>query len=658
MKKICFNQILLASVALGMSNGITFAGDEKITHANDVLTGSQKKDTLASLKAAPTAPSKPTAPKTTVPSEPTTAPKATAPSKPTESKPTSPSKPTASALKTTKPENLTNDDSTIDLDSFPEDTEENLEELRKAFELHSTEFEENESELEDEHAGEPASVESIKEKVAIEKVAATPTPATPATDKPTLSTSNDTDIDTNAKAMLEIADNHRNHRTHFSALESWNEALRLYREVATTQLAISPDLKARAIINLSEMTVWSPFGPTALDKKLEAVQHITEITHNTSCSPDVKGWAKRHLAKLYMSGDLDLEPMQARKQALTLLEEVIADATVLEETKARAMIQLAEYYARSKFEIAAKEALEKATKLLTDVFMDKNVRHALRIHSKMLLASIVNPYDDTHNQKRLTLLNEIIADTTNAPSEKAAAKEKLAQYYLENVFDVTPVEARTKAHALLKELAEDTGLSNQENLKHYVQLAEHYLHIKLDLKPTESRAQALKMYQELPSKIQLNIAQNYIYQKELAHYCVTNAFHQDPIASKQIAFKLYQSLINDESLPIQQRAEIFWIVANLYITKQLDPQTGIDGKVEGLALIKRVINDQNVGIELINQLKLNLAILYERNAFEILPSKSKEEAASLLNELLNSNTISMADKQKIQEKLDMLNKTA
>ena len=109
-------------------------------------------------------------------------------------------------------------------------------------------------------------------------------------------------------------------------------------------------------------------------------------------------------------------------------------------------------------------------------------------------------------------------------------------------------------------------------------------------------------------------------------------------------------------MSIQQRAEIHWIVANLYITKQLDPQTGIDGKLEGLALIRRIISDPKVGAETINQFKLNLAILFESNAFAILPSRAKEEAASLLMELLADNRISAVDKQQIQARLDLLNK--
>jgi hypothetical protein len=53
---------------------------------------------------------------------------------------------------------------------------------------------------------------------------------------------------------------------------------------------------------------------------------------------------------------------------------------------------------------------------------------------------------------------------------------------------------------------------------------------------------------------------------------------------------------------------------------------------------------------------LNLAILFENNAFSILPSRAKEEAASLLMELLADNRISAVDKQQIQARLDLLNK--
>ena len=478
----------------------------------------------------------------------------------------------------------------------------------------------------------------------------------PATDKPAASVVNDTEIDRHAKSVLEIADNHRNSRTNFAPADSWKEALRLYQEIAMSQAAVSPDLKARAIINVVDMTVLSPFSVLPQDKKLEALRSIMELTQNKIYSSDVRGWAKRHLAKLYVSGGFDIELTQAKKHALTLLEEVIADTGTQGETKTRAMIQLAKNYVSLTFDVPAKVALEKATKLLTDVFSDPNTRDGLSTKAKLLLASIVNPYDDITNIKRLKLLKEIIDDPKVALHRKARAKERLVHYYLDNTFDVSPDEARKEAHKLLKELVAETGLSEQSRINHYVMLAEHYINVKLDLKPSESRAEALKMYQELPSKIQLNILQNYIYQKELAHYCVINAFHQDPALSKQIAFKIYQTLINDSALSIQQRAEIHWIVANLYITKQLDPQTGIDGKLEGLALIRRIISDPKVGAETINQFKLNLAILFESNAFAILPSRAKEEAASLLMELLADNRISAVDKQQIQARLDLLNK--
>lgn len=478
----------------------------------------------------------------------------------------------------------------------------------------------------------------------------------PAPDKPVASVVNDTEIDRHAKSVLEIADNHRNHRTNFTAADSWKEALRLYQEVAMSQTPISPDLKARAIINVVDMTVLSPYAVLPQEKRLEALHSIIAITQNVMYSPDIRGWAKRHLAKLYVAGGFDLEPTQAKKQALVLLEEVVADTSVLNETKARAMIQLARNYVSLVFDVPANIALEKATKLLTDVFSNPNTRDGLSTKAKLLLASIVNPYEDITNAKRLKLLKEIIDDPKVAPHRKAKAKERLAHYYLDNTFDISPSDARKEAHKLLKELVAETNLSEQARINHYVMLAEHYINVKLDLKPSESRAEALKMYQDLPSKIQLNVLQNYVYQKELAHYCVINAFHQDPVVSKQIAFRVYQALINDATLSIQQRAEIHWIVANLYITKQLDPQTGIDGKLEGLALIKRIISDPKVGAETINQFKLNLAILFENNAFSILPSRAKEEAASLLMELLADNRISAVDKQQIQARLDLLNK--
>jgi len=484
----------------------------------------------------------------------------------------------------------------------------------------------------------------------------TAVPPVPVTDKPAASVIKDTDVDAHAKSMLEIADNHRNHRTQFSPLESWSEGIRLYQEVATTQIPISPDLKARAIINLAEMTVWSPLGDTTLEKRSEAFHRIVEVTQSPSYSADVKGWAKRHLAKIYLVGGFNIEPVQAKKQALALLEDVIADPAVLIETKARAMIQLAYHYVSLAFDTSDKNALQQATKLLKNVFGNQAVRKPLRFDAKFLLASIENPYEDSNNEKRLALLSEIIADSTISTLEKAQVKERLAHYYLTRTFDVSIEEAHAKAHVLLKELAADKSLGAQDRINHYIQLTEHYIHVKLDLKPTESRAQALKMYNELPSKVQLNALQNYVYQKELAHYCVINAFHQDPIVSKQIANKIYQGLMNDSTLTIQQRSEIHWIIANLYIMKQLDPQTGVDGKSEGLTLIKRVINDPKVGFETINQFKLNLAILFQNNAFDFLPSNARSEAVSLLTELLNDNRISAIDKQQIQARLDVLNK--
>lgn len=499
----------------------------------------------------------------------------------------------------------------------------------------------------------PAMV-SVSEKPALQPVAAA---SIPAPDKPVASVVPDTEINRHAKSVLEIADNHRNYRTQFPAAESWKEALRLYQEVAMSQVPISPDLKARAIINVVDMTVLSPFVALPQEKRLEALRSIIEITQNAIYSPDIRGWAKRHLAKLYLAGGFDLEPTQAKKQALVLLEEVVGDSMVLNETKVRGMIQLARNYVSLVFDVPENIALERATKLLTSAFSDPNTRDGLSTKAKLLLASIANPYEDITNARRLKLLKEIIEDPKVAPHRKAKAKERLVYYYLDNTFDISPAEARKEAHKLLKALVAETNLSEQARINHYVMLAEHYINVKLDLKPSESRAEALKMYQDLPSKIQLNILQNYVYQKELAHYCVINAFHQDPVVSKQIAFKIYQALINDVTLSIQQRAEIHWIVANLYITKQLDPQTGIDGKLEGLALIKRIISDPKVGAETINQFKLNLAILFESNAFAILPSRAKEEAASLLMELLADNRIPAVDKQHIQVRLDLLNKT-
>ncbi|MES2253241.1 MAG: hypothetical protein V4482_06130 [Pseudomonadota bacterium] len=642
MKKIWpthFTNFIISGIVLGASSEIGFTKTEEVvtevTSATQATPTSTKDASKSSVKSSATAKSE-----------------ATAKAKP-ESK---------DATKATpKPKKIEPVDS-VESESDNVETEKKTAnpsaDADASAEQGSAEMEaEIEGEIEKEHLKSEAveKAESTMASVA-DSSGTTAAPAVPVTDKPATSVIKETEIDAHAKSMLEIADNHRNHRTQFSALESWKEAIRLYQEVAATQIAISPDLKARAIINLVEMTVWSPLGDTTLEKRLEAFHRIVEVTQNTSYSADVKGWAKRHLAKLYLVGGFDLEPVQAKRQALALLEEVIADSTVLAETKARAMIQLAYHYVSLAFDVSDKDALQQATKLLKAVFEDKAVREPLRVDAKFLLASIENPYDDSINEKRLALLREIIADSNISSVEKAKVKERLAHYYLARTFDVSIDEAHAQAHTLLKELAADTSLGAQDRINHYIQLAEHYIHVKLDLKPTESRAEALKMYNDLPSKIQLNALQSYVYQKELAHYCVINAFHEDPIVSKQIATKIYKSLMNDTTLTIQQRAEIYWIVANLYIMKQLDPQGGVDGKSEGLTLIKFIINDPKVGFETINQFKLNLAILFQNNAFSMLPSKARSEAASLLMELLSDNRISAIDKQQIQARLDVLNK--
>jgi hypothetical protein len=635
MKKLWltnFNPLVVSGIVLSMGSSSAFsvtalAVEKEEPDAEEVVV----KKTAPTSKSAPTPKAtKPIASEKTSPSAKNVLP-ASAPSKPS----------------TTKTEEKTKSKKVVEEDN---NTEEDVRD-KEVDKIDPTENDELQTKSAKKSTSDMA---SIKDKPASEKDMVADIPLT---DKPIASVVQETEVDTHAKAVLEIADNHRNHRTHFSAIESWKEALRLYQDIATTQAPVSPDLKARSIINLIEMTVWSPFGDVSSEKKLEALHRIIEVTQNTAYSPDVKGWAKRHLAKLYLLGGFDLEPIQAKTQALALLEEIIADQHVLQETRARTMIQLAHHYANSLFNISDKDALEKATKLLTDVFSSTNTRDALRIEAKMLLASISNPYTDVSNAKRLKLLRDIISDKKASSSEQAKAKERLAHYYLIKLFDVPLAESRAEARKLLKELATDTSLAPQEQINHYVKLAEHYIHVKLDLKPSESRAEALKMYQDLPSKIQLNVLQNYVYQKELAHYCVINAFHQDPLLSKQIALKVYHALLNDTTLSPPQRAEINWTVANLYITKQLDPQTGGDGKAEGLALIKQVISDPKINFEIVNQFKLNLAILFESNAFGILPSKAREEAASLLMELLADNRISVADKQQIQMRLDLLNKT-
>lgn len=470
-------------------------------------------------------------------------------------------------------------------------------------------------------------------------------------DKPVAIGIYNSEADKQALSMLQIADNHRNHRTHFSEAEALKEAARLYTEVDTSTLAISPDIRARAKINLIELTVWSPFEHATAEKKVTALNQFIAITQGKEYSADTIGWAKRHLAKIYLFGDFELEPAHVKAYALAILTETIANSSVSLETRMRATIQLAQHYIHAAFDVSEKVALENANKLLQGVYDNKDVRPELRAEAKLIRACITNPYEDLANKKRLQLLREIIVEKNISASITAKAKERLAYYYLTKTFDVPLMEARKQAHELLKDL-EDDELTPKEKLYYYLHLASHYLHIKLDLKPSESRAAAFKMYKDLQKNLDLNIDQYYDYKMELAYYYVTNAFGQDPEKAQDAAVEIYQELLKNNALSLMQKANVYWTLASLYINNQLPTETGANGKTEGLSLINKIITDPATNYVVANQFKLNLAILMQNNALGLLPSKAAAEAVRLLTELVNDTRISAADKQLIQMRLD------
>ncbi|MDP3372404.1 MAG: hypothetical protein Q8S21_05915 [Candidatus Paracaedibacteraceae bacterium] len=480
--------------------------------------------------------------------------------------------------------------------------------------------------------------------------------------------STDSKEDTAALAKMNAADNHRNNRTNFGYKEAQIEATRLYKEVMDDK-AVSPDVRARAKINYADVYQSNTYindTVTQEDRSKEALRLLNEVIHETNISADFKGWAKRHLAKLYLSNNFDMEPFEAKRKSASLLDEVCKDVDITPETRSRAKIELAARYntkdatALKIFGITEEEGKSKAITLLNEVVTDTKARPDLRAEAKLALAKTGLDEDDFYKQKLLLAYKEVIADQTITNLMRAQTKAQLASHYIDNYsFNLKRSEASKIGFNLLQEVANDKTLPIQKRLEYKQELKWYYSYLP-DLVPSEAYAKSLALALEIVEESRIDAKEFFKARVQLANDYSRNIFKQKKAVAEKESQKILKELLADTTLTTEDKIELRTDLANKYLSlwPGVKPIDGNDVKTATLALYNEILAYPDLKQEKWFKIKCTVAnmYLYHTEVLNIKKSDGKAESLRLYNELLENKKITSAQKKKIYEAINLIEK--
>lgn len=427
--------------------------------------------------------------------------------------------------------------------------------------------------------------------------------------------------DDRALAILTTADQHRNHRLHFTLEQSLIEALRLYASVISEK-DVSPDFKARAKIDTAKIYVTMLKHNLNLNmaqhSKEQILSLVNEVLTDPLCSQDMKGWARRFQAKLYLKGFYTTNTKEAAEKAYALLHENLSQPNLAAETRDRSRMQLAQGYLTNIFSVPDKNSVTLAHALYTDVINDRSASSDMRAKARLALATYLEFYQDMNPSDIQKTRFDLFAAALNEPQLTAIMKANLdrlmAKNYLVNAFNVSPTTARDEGQKLLESAAHTQGLPNKQKLFYSIELAEHYLNCLFNVKPSESRTIALKMYNDIPRTISMTPEQSYEYRIALANYHIKNLFHLKPEDAQRNALDLFQDVINDIAYSTKQKSDVRWMLATLFASHALKPVLG-DSTTAAVDQFRKIFNDISLSDPERAGYIANLRTLIINNAF-------------------------------------------
>ncbi|MBA4249711.1 MAG: hypothetical protein C0432_02950 [Candidatus Puniceispirillum sp.] len=438
-----------------------------------------------------------------------------------------------------------------------------------------------------------------------------------------------------ALSALKTADDHRNHRLHFTFEQSLNEAIRLY-DLIVADHTVSSDLRGRAKINTAKIYVTlikNNTNPEVISRsKNQVLTLVNEVLNDSVYSEDMKAWARRFQSKLYQKSFYDLPKEEALKKAKELLETNLKVKNLNSETVGRTKMQLAMGYLKGFFQATDKLPIKLAYNIYSDVAKDKNMPADLRAKAIMALFNYVQFYTNDNlspkqiMERRFQIINSALSFENLSPLITAHIKWLIGTNYLMNAFDVRPSEAREKAKMLFNEATTQAQLTEKHRFAFKGNLVKLYLQNSFEKTPSESRSIALSIVDELLQDLNVPKDQVNDFKINIVEHFVNNDFKQTAKEAQKRAIEILESIINDDKQNPSFIAQARWILGRYYIQGLLKPTESSDNVLmTGVELFKKVLQDEKVSLEERNNYRLNLVNMLQNNIF------GEEKTQSILN---------------------------
>ncbi len=455
-----------------------------------------------------------------------------------------------------------------------------------------------------------------------------------------------------ALSALKTADDHRNHRLHFTFEQSLNEAIRLY-DLIVADGTVSPDLRARAKINTAKIYVTlikNNTNPEVISRsKNQVLTLVNEVLNDPIYSEDMRAWARRFQSKLYQKSFYDLPKEGALKTAKELLETNLKVKDLNSETVGRTKMQLAMGYLKGFFkpkdtshknhsDDTKKDPIETEDLATSDVTKDNPIRLAyniyldvakdslmpsdLRAKAIMALFNYVQFYTNDNltpkeiMQRRFQIINSALSFENLSPLITAQIKWLIGTNYLMNAFDVKPSQARAKAKILFNEATHQPQLAEKHRFTHKANLVKLYLQNSFEKTPSESRSIALSIVNELLQNLNVPKDQVNDFKINIVEHFVNNDFKQKKKEAHKRGIEILESIINDDKQNPSFIAQAKWILGRYYIQGLLKPSKSTDDVLkDGIELFKQVLQDGKISLEERNNYRNNLVNMLQNNIF-------------------------------------------
>lgn len=436
-------------------------------------------------------------------------------------------------------------------------------------------------------------------------------------------------------SALKTADDHRNHRLHFTFEQSLNEAIRLY-DLVVADHTVSPDLRARAKIDTAKIYVTlikNNTNPEVIARsKNQVLTLVNEVLNDSAYSEDMKAWARRFQSKLYQKGFYDLPKEEALKKSKELLDLNLRTGKLSKETIGRTKMQLAMGYLKGFFEASDKLPIKMAYNIYSDIVKDKTMSSDLRAKAIMALFNYVQFYTldnltpEQIMQRRFQLINSALKFDNLSPLLTAHIKWLIGTNYLMNAFDFKPSEARRKAKNLFLDATNQARLTEKHRFAFKANLIKLYLQNSFENTPSQSRQEALKLVEELLQDLNVSKDQINDFKINVVEHFVQNDFKLSTEEAQRRGIGILESIIQDDKQNPSFIAQARWILGRYYIQGLLKPSHSPDGSlIAGVEIFKTVLQDNKISLEERNNYRLNLLNMLQNNIF------GEEKTQTILN---------------------------